>query len=230
MSEHAGRGVSRAAGLAMAVVVAMATVSVWAGQGSTAKPAPAGQKPATQKPAAPAARGTTGARGATAAPAPAKRSPGAGPVIVVETAAKGTFQFETYPNEAPKSVEHILGLVKRNFYNGMRIHRQIPGFIAQFGDPLSRDLSKQESWGTGGSFNIVGVGEPNPKRTHVTGAVAMAYPGKDPRQADSQMYIMLAPRHSLDGDYTVIGQVIAGMDVVQKLVKGDIIRRVSVKE
>jgi cyclophilin family peptidyl-prolyl cis-trans isomerase len=193
----------------MAMTLAAATA--WAGQGSTAKPA--GQKPV-----------------APAAPAQPKKSPGAGPVIVVETAAKGTFQFETYPNEAPKSVEHILGLVKRNFYNGMRIHRQIPGFIAQFGDPLSRDLSKQESWGTGGSFNIVGVGEPNPKRTHVTGAVAMAYPGKDPRQADSQMYIMLAPRHSLDGDYTVIGQVIAGMDVVQKLVKGDIIRRVSVKE
>lgn len=196
-------------GLAVAVVVAMTAASAWAGQRSTAKPAPAGQKPA--------------------APATLKRSPGAGPLIVVET-VKGSFTFETYPNEAPKSVEHILGLVKRNFYNGMRVHRQIPGFIAQFGDPLSRDLSKQESWGTGGSFNIVGVGEPNPKRTHVTGAVAMAYPGKDPRQADSQMYIMLAPRHSLDGDYTVIGQVIAGMDVVQKLVKGDIIRRVSVKE
>jgi cyclophilin family peptidyl-prolyl cis-trans isomerase len=189
----------------------MAAASAGAGQRSTAKPAaPAGQKPA-------------------AASAQPKKSPGAGPIIVVET-LKGTFQFETYPNEAPKSVEHILGLVKRNFYNGMRVHRQIPGFIAQFGDPLSRDLSKQESWGTGGSFNIVGVGEPNPKRTHVTGAVAMAYPGKDPRQADSQMYIMLAPRHSLDGDYTVIGQVIAGMDVVQKLAKGDIIRRVTVKE
>ena len=204
----------RQVGLLVAAVV-MATAGVWAGQASTAKPAPSGQKPA--------------ARGATAAPAEPKRSPGAGPVIVVET-MKGTFQFETYPNEAPKSVEHVLGLVKRNFYNGMRIHRQIPGFIAQFGDPLSRDLSKQDSWGTGGSFNIVGVGEPNPKRTHVLGAVAMAYPGKDPRQADSQMYIMLAPRHSLDGDYTVIGQVIAGMDVVQKLVKGDIIRRVTVKE
>ena len=211
--------------LAVAAVVAMATVSVWAGQGSTAKPS-------TQKPAAPAARGTTGARGAApaATPAPPKKSPGAGPVIVVEMATKGTFQFETYPNEAPKSVEHILGLVKRNFYNGLRIHRQIPGFIAQFGDPLSRDLSKQEMWGTGGSFNIVGVGEPSPKRTHVTGAVAMAYPGKDPRQADSQMYIMLAPRHSLDGDYTVIGQVIAGMDVVQKLAVPDVIRRVTVKE
>ena len=203
----------------MVVILAMAAISVWAGQGATAKP----------KPPAPPARGTAGARGATATPAQPRKSPGAGPIVVVET-VKGTFQFETYPNEAPKSVEHVLGLVKRNFYNGMRVHRQIPGFIAQFGDPLSRDLSKQDSWGTGGSFNIVGVGEPSPKRTHVLGAVAMAYPGKDPRQADSQMYIMLAPRHSLDGDYTVIGQVIAGMDVVQKLVKGDIIRRVTVKE
>ena len=217
----------RHVGLAVVAVIAMAAASAWAEQGATAKPKPAA--PAGQKPATPAARGTAGARGAAdGAAAQPKKSPGAGPVIVVDT-VKGTFQFETYPNEAPKSVEHILGLVKRNFYNGMRIHRQIPGFIVQFGDPLSRDLSKQESWGTGGSFNIVGVGEPSPKRTHVTGAVAMAYPGKDPRQADSQMYIMLAPRHSLDGDYTVIGQVIAGMDVVQKLVKGDIIRRVSVK-
>jgi len=209
--------------LAVAAAVAMATAGVWAGQGSTAKPAAAGQKPATQKPAAPAGRG------ATATPAQPKKSPGAGPVVVVET-VKGTFQFETYPNEAPKSVEHILGLVKRNFYNGMRVHRQVPGFIMQFGDPFSRDMSKKDLWGTGGSFNIVGVGEPSPKRTHVLGAVAMAYPGKDPRQADSQIYIALAPLPKLNGDYTVIGQVIAGMDVVQKLVVPDVIRRVTVKE
>jgi len=210
-----------------AAVVATATVGLWAGQGSTAKPAPSTQKPATQKPAAPA--GTTGARGATAAPAVPKKSPGAGPLVVVET-VKGSFTFETYPNEAPKSVEHVLALVKRNFYNGHRVHRQVPGFVKQFGDPFSRDMSKKDLWGTGGSFNIVGVGEPNPKRTHVTGAVAMAYPGKDPRQADSQIYVALAPLHRLDGDYTVIGQVIAGMDVVQKLVVPDVIRRVTVKE
>ena len=144
---------------------------------------------------------------------------------------KGTFQFETYPNEAPKSVEHILGLVKRNFYNGMRVHRQIPGFIVQFGDPLSRDMSKKDLVGHRRQLQHRSASaRPNPKRTHVTGAVAMAYPGKDPRQADSQIYIMLAPRHSLDGDYTVIGQVIAGMDVVQKLVVPDVIRRVTVKE
>lgn len=200
--------------VAIVVVVAMATASVWAGQGSTAKPAPSTQKPATQKPAAPATL---------------KKSPGAGPLVVVET-VKGSFTFETYPNEAPKSVEHVLALVKRNFYNGHRVHRQVPGFVVQFGDPFSRDMSKKDLWGTGGSFNIVGVGEPSPKRKHVLGAVAMAYPGKDPRQADSQIYVALAPLPRLDGDYTVIGQVIAGMDVVQKLVVPDVIRRVTVKE
>ena len=203
----------RQLGLAVAAVVMAMMPGVSAWQASTSKPAAAA--PAGQKPAAPAAEAT--------------RSPGAGPLITVET-VKGSFTFETYPNEAPKSVEHILALVKRRFYDGMRVHRQIPGFIAQFGDPNSRDMSKKDLWGTGSSFNPVGVGEANPKRTHVTGAVAMAYPGKDPRQADSQLYVMLAPRHSLDGDYTVIGQVIAGMDVVQKLVVPDVIRRVTVKE
>jgi peptidyl-prolyl cis-trans isomerase B (cyclophilin B) len=148
---------------------------------------------------------------------------------VVET-VKGSFQFETYPNEAPKSVEHIIALVKRRFYDGMRVHRQVPGFIVQFGDPFSRDMSKKDLWGTGGSYNVVGVGEVNPKRTHVLGAVAMAYPGRDARQADSQIYITLAPVHRLDSDYTVIGQVISGMDVVKKLAVPDVIRKVSVKE
>jgi len=203
----------RQLGLAVAAVVMAMMPGVSAWQASTSKPAAAA--PAAQKPAAPAAE--------------AKRSPGAGPLITVET-VKGSFTFETYPNEAPKSVEHIIALVKRRFYDGMRVHRQIPGFIAQFGDPNSRDMSKKDLWGTGSSFNPVGVGEVNPKRTHVTGAVAMAYPGRDPRQADSQLYVMLAPRHSLDGDYTVIGQVIAGMDVVRKLVVPDVIRRVTVKE
>jgi len=80
----------------------------------------------------------TAQRGQGAAPAPAaqgaaapKRSPGAGPIIVFET-VKGTFEMETYPNEAPKTVEHILALVKRNFYNGLRIHRYVPGFVVQW--------------------------------------------------------------------------------------------------
>src|SRR5580704_7110136 len=70
------------------------------------------------------------------------------PVIVVET-TKGTFAFETYPVEAPKTVAHIVELVKRGFYDGQRIHRSIPGFIVQWGDPRSRDVAQASEWGRG---------------------------------------------------------------------------------
>jgi cyclophilin family peptidyl-prolyl cis-trans isomerase len=186
---------------------------------------------------------TAGQRSGGAAPVAAApgRSPGGGPVLVFET-NKGTFEIETYPNEAPKSVEHILALVKRNFYNGLRFHRVEPGFVAQFGDPQTRDLSKRDYWGSIGSGNSIGVAEISPKRPHKLGAVALAHRG-DPRGADSQMYIALngPERYTglVQGRYAVIGQVISGMDVVMKLSDGDkedggngmpdLIRRVTVK-
>ena len=77
-----------------------------------------------------------GAPGPNAQPAPT--SPGAGPVIVVET-VKGTFEFETYPNEAPKTVARIVELVNKRFYNGLRVHRVVPNFVVQLGDPTKAD-------------------------------------------------------------------------------------------
>lgn len=180
----------------------------------------------------PPARGTTTAPapGGQAAPAPAtlKRSPGAGPLITVQT-TRGSFTFETYPTEAPKSVEHVLALVKRNFYNGQRISRVAPGFVVQFGDPLSRDLSKKDLWNTGGSFNIVGELEASPKRTHTIGAVALAHDG-DARRSDSIMYITMREAHELDGKYNVIGHIVSGMPVVRATQVGDVIRRVTVTQ
>ena len=85
----------------------------------------------------------------------------------------------------------------------------VPGFVVQWGDPNSRDMTKKDRWGTGGSGKPIGVAEMNPKRTHRLGAVAMAHAG-DPQMADSQMYVTLAPTPRLDGDYTVFGQVICG--------------------
>jgi peptidyl-prolyl cis-trans isomerase B (cyclophilin B) len=157
-----------------------------------------------------------------------KPSPGAGSIIVFET-VKGTFEVETYPNEAPKSVEHILTLARRNFYNGLRVHRLVRGQLVQFGDPQSRDMSKRDSWGTRGSGKSIGVAEMNAKRKHLVGSVALAHSG-DPRFADSQLYVMLIPQPQYDKNYTVIGRVIAGMDVVQKLQETDIIRRATVRE
>lgn len=171
------------------------------------------------------AQQATGAKTA----APAKLPAGAGPSVLVVETAKGTFEIATFPEEAPKSVEHILQLVNRRFYNGHRVHRVESGFVVQFGDPNSRDMSKQDLWGTGGSGRAIGVGEFSPKRTHVVGAVAIAHPG-NPALGDSQMYIVLSPTPRLNGKFTVIGQVISGMDVVQKLKKADVIRRVTVRQ
>jgi len=162
----------------------------------------------------------------------AQSSPGsttvpAGPVIVFET-VKGNFEIETYPNDAPKSVAHILELVRRNFYNGQRVHRLVPGQLVQLGDPLTRDMTKKQFWGTGGSNRPIGVGEMSSKHRHVPGAVSLAHPG-DPKQADSQMFIMFAAQPKYDGQFTVFGQVTTGMDVVRKLAVNDIIRRARIK-
>ena len=179
------------------------------------KPAPKPvAKPAAPKPVTPA----------TTSVAP---TPGAGPIVVVET-VKGTFEFETYPNEAPRTVEHILNLVKKGFYNGLRFHRVEPGFVIQAGDPNTRDYTKKDIWGTGGSGTPVGISELSRKHKHVRGAVAMAHPG-NAAQADAQFYVMLGDKPSLDGKYVVFGQVISGLDVPAKIKVGDVIKKMYVK-
>jgi cyclophilin family peptidyl-prolyl cis-trans isomerase len=159
------------------------------------------------------------------------QAPSAAPVIVVET-TKGTFAFETFPAEAPKTVAHILALVRRGFYDGQRVHRSVPGFVVQWGDPRSRDLADEAMWGRGpaaSSGEPIGVPEITKKRTHVAGAVAVAHPGV-PARADSQIYVTLAPRPDLDGKYAVFGQVIEGADVPARLERGDTITKMYVRE
>ena len=167
---------------------------------------------------------------ASSLPVFAQKSPGAGPEFVVET-MKGTIEIETYPNEAPKTVDHILALVKRNFYNGQRILRIVSGQLVQFGDPQTRDMTKQAWWGRGfdaGSGKSIGAAEFSKKRLHKVGSVSMAHPG-DAREADSQMFISLSAQPKWNGQYTVFGQVISGMDVVRKLAVTDRIVRVTLK-
>ena len=195
--------------VACALVMAMAVATQAngaAGQASTSKPAAAGAKPA-------------------AAPA---RSPGGGPVIVFDT-SKGTFEIETYPNEAPKTVAVVLELVKRNYYNGLRVHRYEPGMLVQWGDPQTRDMTKKADWGTRGSGNPVGVSEVSPKRPHRAGAVGAAW-ARDPRSFDGQIYVVFAPQPQLNSRYTVWGQVVSGLDVVEKLRVPDVIKRATVKQ
>jgi len=160
--------------------------------------------------------------------AQAKLSPGAGPSIVVVETEKGTFEFETYPNEAPKTVAHILDLINKRFYNGQRFHRVVAGFVVQFGDQQTRDMTKEKMWGRI-EGPAVGVAEFSKLRTHVRGAVALAHNG-DASKADTQMYVTLADTPRLNMKYVVFGKVISGMDVVDKLKYADRIVRVSVRE
>jgi cyclophilin family peptidyl-prolyl cis-trans isomerase len=154
-------------------------------------------------------------------------SPGAGPVVVLET-AKGDIEFETYPEEAPKTVARILELVRNGFYDGQRFHRAEPNFVVQIGDPASRDLSRKDWWGRGGSGTPIGTAEITKKRSNVRGALGMGHSG-DPRAADSQFYITLRAAPELDGKYTVFGRVIEGMEVVLRIQRGDLLRRAYVK-
>jgi cyclophilin family peptidyl-prolyl cis-trans isomerase len=158
-----------------------------------------------------------------------KPSPGAGPIVVLET-VKGTIEFETYPEEAPKTVAHFLNLVRRGFYRGLRFHRVEPNFVIQVGDPASRDMTKQALWGRSGrgSGQPIGVAEFSKKRTHVVGAVGAAY-ATDPKLADSQFYITLRPTPELDGKYAVFGRVISGLDVVRTIEKTDMLKTAYVK-
>lgn len=153
------------------------------------------------------------------------------PVITLDT-AKGTIVFETYPGEAPKSVDHIVRLVKRRFYDGQAIHRVVAGQLVQFGDPQTRNMMLKEWWGRGpnsGSGNPIGVAEISKKLQHRRGTVSLANPGVA-ASADSQLFIALRPIPAWDGKYTIIGQVTSGMEVVPKLQVGDRIKRVTVGE
>jgi len=174
-------------------------------------------KPAapTAKPAAPAGK----------APAPAAKTP----VFRIET-AKGVIVAETYPMDAPKSFEHILALVKKHFYDGQAVHRVVPGQAVQFGDPQSRNMMLSDWWGRGpnsGSGSIIGVNEVSKTRKHKRGTLAIANAGS-PAVGDSQMFVALRAVSSWDGKYTIIGQVTSGIEVADKLARGDKIKSITV--
>jgi hypothetical protein len=115
----------------------------------------------------------TAARKAASASSQAKpAAAAAGPVVVFDT-AKGSIEIETY-TDSPKSVARFLELAKSGFYRGLRFHWVQAG-VVQVGDPLSRDMTKMDSWGTGGSgpggaIRALGVAEPS-KRPMVAGTV-----------------------------------------------------------
>ncbi len=149
-----------------------------------------------------------------------------GPRLVIET-ARGVVEIQMFASDAPKTVAHILGLAKRNFYRGQRIHR-VERSLVQFGDPASRDVSRQAWWGRSGSGNVIGVAEFS-RRSHVRGTVSMAHTG-NAENADSQMFILKVPAGAYDRKHVIVGQVTRGMDVVDQLAVGDVLKQVRVIE
>jgi len=141
----------------------------------------------------------------------------AGNHIRIET-EHGPVVIELYPDAAPNTVANFKALAGKGYYDGLIFHRVIPGFMAQGGDP--------KGTGTGGpGYNV--KAEFN-KHKHVRGTVAMAR-SSDPDSAGSQFYICFGPQPHLDGQYTVFGQVIEGMDAVDQIRQGDKMVKVSVE-
>jgi peptidylprolyl isomerase len=124
--------------------------------------------------------------------------------------AYGRVVIAMRPDLAPDHCAQIKALARRGFYDGVPFHRVIDGFMAQTGDPTGT--------GTGGSGHKLKAEFSSEK--HVRGTVSMARTS-DPDSADSQFYIMFAPGSSLDGKYTIWGQVESGMEFVDKIKKGD---------
>lgn len=147
-----------------------------------------------------------------------------GTEVAVITTPRGVIKFEFYPEDAPNHVASFIELAQKGFYDGTTFHRVEPGFVIQGGDPFSK--TKEGPVGTGGPGYRLAA-EFNSKQ-HLEGTVAMAR-SMDPDSAGSQFYICLAPQPGLDGQYTVFGQVIEGMDVVRAIQVGDVMESVVIE-
>ncbi len=141
-------------------------------------------------------------------------------VIAVDGGHPGTVEIELLPDVAPAHVARIKELARAGAYDGVVFHRVIDGFMAQTGDVAhgkhGADLSRA---GTGGS-ELPDLPAEFSATPFETGTVGMAR-SMDPNSANSQFFIMFAPAPHLDGQYTVVGRVIAGQDVVDAIKRGD---------
>ncbi len=129
----------------------------------------------------------------------------------------GMVVIELFPDKAPKHIEQIKRLIRQGFYDNLAFHRVIDGFMAQGGDPRGD--------GTGGSGKNIPAEFSN--TPHKRGILSMAR-AQDPNSADSQFFIVLKDSPFLDGQYTVFGRVISGMEFVDKIKKGSPMKNGSV--
>ena len=131
---------------------------------------------------------------------------------------KGNLALELFASDVPVTVNNFVVLARDKFYDGVTFHRVIPGFVAQGGDPT----------GTGRGNPGYRFADEFTKHTHVAGALSMANSG--PNTNGCQFFITYTPQHDLDGKHSVFGQLVEGMDVLEKIEPGDTIIRITIEE
>jgi peptidylprolyl isomerase len=124
----------------------------------------------------------------------------------------GTVDIELLPELAPNHVQRVIELTEKGFYNGIVFHRVIDGFMAQGGDPTGTGMGGSDLPDLKAEFTTT---------EHFTRGIVAAARSNDPDSANSQFFIMFADASWLDGQYTIWGKVTSGMDIVDKIKKGD---------
>ena len=152
----------------------------------------------------------------------------------LEVENRGTMTLELYPKACPKTVAHVTELCRKNFYDGILFHRVVADFVAQAGDPKSKDVKPEdiptEEAATAKGLGSAGSGTNVPleaKLPHITNSIGLAR-SSAPDSGDSQFYINLKDNPDLDGKYCVFGRIVAGADVAKQIKNGDRIKRFSV--
>jgi len=132
---------------------------------------------------------------------------------VIKTSA-GELTLELWPDVAPKTVENFKKLADKGFYDGTAFHRIVKGFMIQGGDPLTKDLGREDQWGTGDPGYKIKA-EFN-ERSHQRGVISMAR-SNDPDSAGCQFFICLGDASFLDRKYTAFGQLVSGDEILGKI-------------
>ena len=161
-----------------------------------------------------------------------------GDEVAVINTSKGTIKVQLAGKDAPIHVGNFVDLAQKGFYDNIKFHRYVPGFVIQGGDPNTRELTTEEVIETVASpFSKLGTGGPgycikeeyttNPHNEHYKGTLAMAR-SANPDSAGSQFYFCLEDQPMLDSGYTVFGQTIEGQDVIDALRVGDVIDSIEI--
>lgn len=143
--------------------------------------------------------------------------------------AKGTMKIELYEKETPTTVANFVKLAQSGFYDGLRFHRVIPGFVIQGGCPYSRNLGDPRV-GTGGPGWTIKCETSAPRQRHDRGVLSMAHAGKD--TGGSQFFICHNRENTqhLDGVHTCFGCVVEGLDIIDAIRPGDLIESIRIIE